>query len=58
MVEPAGRPGDPAGQVEVEDEVLTEPFARDNAVPSDDLAQRRGGWGVVRQAALSRRAAI
>jgi hypothetical protein len=38
------RPGgtrDPPRQVEVEDEVLAEAFARADAVPRDDFAQRR-----------------
>jgi hypothetical protein len=40
MVERAGRTGDPARQVEIEEEVLTQPPVRGDAVSGDDLAQR------------------
>ena len=45
MVERAGGAGDPAGQVEVEEEILPEASARRDAVPGDDLAQRRQAVG-------------
>jgi hypothetical protein len=41
LVERPGGAGDAAGQVEIEEEVLAERFARPDAVPGDDLAQRR-----------------
>ena len=37
----AGRPRDTPGEVEVEQEVLAERFLRRDAVPADDLPQRR-----------------
>jgi len=40
MVERAGGTGDPASQVEIEEEVLTQPPVRGDAVLRDDLAQR------------------
>jgi hypothetical protein len=41
FVERPGGPGDAPGQVEIEEEILPEGFARRDAVPGDDLAQRR-----------------
>src|SRR5436190_21282894 len=46
MVEPTGCPRDPARQVEVEQEILTETFVSDNAVTRDYLSQwRQSGCG-------------
>jgi hypothetical protein len=41
LVEPARRPRNPARQVEVEQEILTEAFVRGDPVSRDNLAQRR-----------------
>ena len=43
--ERAGRAGDAAGEVEVEEEILAERFLRREAVRGDDLAQRRQAVG-------------
>ena len=67
MVERPRRSGDPARQVEVEEEILAEALVRDDTVSGDDLAQRRqrgrgrvGRPGYVRrsQTAAARLAAI
>jgi len=52
IVQAAGRAGDARGQVEVEQEVLTQRLARRQAVRGDDLAQR--GQGVDHAAARLR----
>ena len=60
VVEPSGSARDPSRQVEIEEEILSETLMGDNAVPGDDLAQRRqwGGETVADQAAAARLAAI
>ena len=41
VVEPSGGAGNPADQIEVEQKILAEALACKDAVPGDDLAQRR-----------------
>ena len=43
MLERPRGAGDTAGQIEIEKKILPEALARNDAVPSDDLAQRRQG---------------
>src|SRR5439155_9551597 len=43
MVEPTRRPGNPTGQVEVEQEILPEALVSDDAAARDDFAQWRVG---------------
>jgi hypothetical protein len=58
MIEPPGGAGDPVGQIEVEQEILAETLARGDAVPGDDLAQRRQGRAFASQPVAKRLAAI
>jgi len=60
MLEPTSGARDPSRQIEVEQEVLAEASACGDAVPGDDLAQRRRWWrsGVAGQPAAVRLAAI
>ena len=41
MLERPRGAGDTAGQIEIEKKILSEALACNDAVPSDDLAQRR-----------------
>src|SRR5215469_5599261 len=60
VIEWSGGAGNPAGQIEVEQEILAEPLACDDPVPGDDLPQRqqRRVRGAASQPAAPRLAAI
>jgi hypothetical protein len=60
MLEPPSGARDPSRQIEVEQEVLAEASACGDAVPGNDLAQRRQRWrrGVAGQPAAVRLDAI
>jgi hypothetical protein len=60
MTEAPGGAGYPARQIEIEEEILPETFAGDDAMPRNDFAQRRQrGWkGIADQAVAVRLAAI
>ena len=60
VIEWSGGAGNPAGQIEVEQEILAEPLACGDPVPGDDLPQRRQRRvrGVASQPAAPRLAAI
>ena len=60
VIERSGGAGNPAGQIEVEQEILAEPLACGDPMPGDDLAQRRQRRvrGAASQPAAPRLAAI